>query len=65
MSRATPVRTFRRIHDSNVCESQSAAFSAVHGDSGGTFAAIEFSRFSIRPTSASPTGLTFGIVPLY
>ncbi len=63
MSRATAVRTLRRIQVANVCESQLAAFGARHGASGGTAAAIEFSRLIASPTSARPTGLVRGIVP--
>ena len=65
MSRATFVRTLRRIQVANVCESQLAAFAARQGASGGTFAAIMLSRFIASPTSASPTGLVRGIVPEY
>ncbi len=63
MSRATPVRTLRRIQVAKVCESQSPALGARQGASRGTSAAIRLSLRSSSPTSARPSGLTFGIVP--
>jgi hypothetical protein len=53
----------RRIHVAKVCESQSAAFSAVQGDAGSSALAIRLIRAITIPVSASPTGLSFGIVP--
>ena len=65
MSRATSVRTLRRIQVAKVSESQRSALGARHGASGETLAAIRLSRFIATPTSARPTGLARGIVPEY
>ena len=62
-SRAAAVFTFRRIQVSKVIRS-SPASSLSQGLSGSTFPAMRLILAMATPSSASATGLAFGIVPL-